>query len=180
MINLRNTTLVLAFGILMTGGFSSAQAAYDLPYVGEQVIYRAAYEDTFVHLARDYNLGFVEMRAANPTVDPWLPGKGTEIILPTRHILPEAPRKGVVINLPEMRLYAFVNGDNAPTTFPIGVGREGLNTPEGTTTVVRKKEGPTWTPTPRMRREDPTLDPYYPPGPDNPLGTHALYLGWPT
>jgi len=55
-----------------------------------------------------------------------------------------------------------------------------LNTPVGKTSVVRKKDGPTWTPTPRMRREDPELKPYYPPGPDNPLGTHALYLGWPT
>jgi len=133
-----------------------------------------------VHLARDYNLGFTEMRAANPYVDPWLPGNGTKLILPARHLLPDSDRQGIVINLPEMRLYAYVNGDEAPTTFPIGVGREGLNTPVGTTKVTRKKEGPTWTPTPRMRREDPELKPYYPPGPDNPLGTHALYLGWPT
>ena len=157
-----------------------ALAAYDKPYIGETIEYRAQHEDTFVHLARDYNLGFVEMRAANPYVDPWLPGKGTKLILPARHLLPDAKYEGVVINLPEMRLYAFVNGDEAPTSFPIGIGREGLNTPEGVTKVVRKKEGPTWTPTPRMRREDPELKPYYPPGPENPLGTHALYLGWPT
>ncbi|MGH1399024.1 MAG: L,D-transpeptidase family protein [Alphaproteobacteria bacterium] len=155
-------------------------AAYDLPYVGEQETYRAMEADTFVHLARDYDLGFVELRAANPTVDPWLPGAGTKIVLPSRHLLPDAAREGIVINLPEMRLYAFVNGDDAPTTFPIGVGREGLNTPEGETKIIRKKAGPTWTPTQRMRDEDPELKPYYPPGPDNPLGTHALYLGWPT
>ncbi len=155
-------------------------AAYDKPYIGETIEYRAEHEDTFVHLARDYNLGFVEMRAANPYVDPWLPGDGTKIILPARHLLPDATHDGIVINLPEMRLYAFINGNKAPTSFPIGIGREGLNTPEGVTKVTRKKEGPTWTPTPRMRREDPELEPYYPPGPDNPLGTHALYLGWPT
>lgn len=155
-------------------------AAYDKPYIGELVEYRAKHEDTFVHLARDYNLGFTEMRAANPYVDPWLPGKGTKLILPARHLLPDAGRNGIVINLPEMRLYAYMNGDDAPTTFPIGIGREGLKTPEGTTKVVRKKDGPTWTPTPRMRKEDPELKSYYPPGPDNPLGTHALYLGWPT
>ena len=159
---------------------SYAHAGYDKPYVGETITYKSQHEDTFVHLARDYNLGFVEMRAANPYVDPWLPGKGTALILPTRHLIPESDRKGVVINLADMRLYAFVNGDEAPTTFPIGVGREGLNTPIGRTKVTRKKEGPTWTPTPRMRREDPELKPHYPPGPDNPLGTHALYLGWPT
>lgn len=170
----------LIFALTLILGSSNAYATYDLPYIGKQIDYRADYEDTFVHLARDYNLGFVEMRAANPNVDPWLPGSGTSIVLPTRHILPDAGHEGIVINLPEMRLYAFVNGDNEPTTFPIGVGREGLNTPLGTTSVVRKKEGPTWTPTPRMRREKPELKPYYPPGPDNPLGTHALYLGWPT
>lgn len=160
--------------------YAPAHAGYDKPYIGEQVVYRTAYEDTFVHLARDYNLGFVEMRAANPDVDPWLPGKNTKLILPLRHILPDAGNDGIVINLPEMRLYAFVNGDNAPTTYPIGVGRDGLDTPEGTTTITRKKAGPTWTPTPRMRKEDPELKPFYPPGPENPLGTHALYLGWPT
>lgn len=157
-----------------------ALAAYDKPYIGDMIKYEAEYEDTFVHLARDYNLGFVEMRAANPYVDPWLPGDGTDLILPARHILPDTPREGIVINLAEMRLFAYVNGDEAPSSFPIGVGREGLNTPLGSTKVVRKKEGPTWTPTPRMRKEDPELKPYYPPGPDNPLGTHALYLGWPT
>lgn len=170
--------LAVLLGVFAMGGHS--YAAYDKPYIGEVIEYTAKHEDTFVHLARDYNLGFTEMRAANPYVDPWLPGKGTKLILPARHLLTDADREGVVINLPEMRLYAFINGDDAPTTFPIGVGREGLNTPEGQTSVVRKKDGPTWTPTPRMRREDPELKPFYPPGPDNPLGTHALYLGWPT
>ena len=157
-----------------------AHAAFDESYVGDETTYRAKYEDTFVHLARDFGLGFTEMRAANPGVDPWVPGRGKKLILPTRHLLPQAPKEGIVINLPEMRLYAFVNGDEPPETYPIGVGREGLNTPIGRTKVVRKKAGPTWTPTQRMRREDPELDPHYPPGPDNPLGTHAIYLGWPT
>src|SRR5262245_38881979 len=119
----------------------AARAEYALPYIGDTMEYRAKYEDTFVYLARDYNLGFVEMRAANPTVDPWIPGEGTKIILPTRHLLPDAQRKGVVINLPEMRLYAYVNGDNAPNSYPIGIGREGLDTPLGVTKVVRKVEG---------------------------------------
>ncbi len=157
----------------------AAHAEYALPYIGDMTEYRAKYEDTFVYLARDYNLGFVEMRAANPTVDPWLPGAGTRLILPTRHILPDAERKGIVINLPEMRLYAFVNGDNAPNTYPIGIGREGLDTPLGKTKVVRKVEGPVWTPTARMRREKPELPAVMPPGPENPMGTHALYLGFP-
>lgn len=155
------------------------QRLYALPYVGEMGLYKTAYEDTFVQLARNYNLGFVELRAANPHVDPWLPGEGTEIILPTRHLLPEAPREGIVINLPEQRLYVFVTPGEPPVTYPIGVGRTGLSTPVGRTTVVRKKIGPVWRPTARMREEDPRLPEQIGPGLDNPMGTHALYLGWP-
>lgn len=156
-----------------------AHAAYDKPYVGDMVEYRADYEDTFVYLARDYKLGYVEMRAANPGVDPWIPGDGKRITLPTRHILPDAPRKGLVINLPEMRLYYYKDQNEPPVTFPIGIGREGLETPTGVTTVVRKTEGPIWRPTERMRREKPELPEFEPPGPNNPMGTHALYLGFP-
>lgn len=156
----------------------TAFAEYKKNYVGEMGAYRAVYEDTLIHLARKYNLGFVELRAANPDLDPWIPGKNAKIILPTQHLLPDAPRKDVVINLPEMRIYAFVNGDEAPSTFPIGIGREGLETPLGKTTIVRKTEGPIWRPTPRMRKEQPDLPPVVYPGPENPMGTHAMYLGW--
>ena len=86
--------------MLLLGGAllapSAALAEYKENYVGDMKDYRADYEDTFVFLARDYNLGFVELRAANPTVDPWLPGAGTRLTLPTRHLLPDAPRSGIV------------------------------------------------------------------------------------
>ncbi len=167
---------VLAGGLMAP----SAWAAYDKPYIGDTTDYRAKYEDTFVYIARDYGLGYVEMRAANPGVDPWLPGTGTHLTLPTRHILPDAPHKGLVINLPEMRLYYYKDADEPPISFPIGIGREGLETPKGTTKVMRKVEGPIWQPTERMKREKPELEDVVGPGPDNPMGTHALYLGWPT
>lgn len=178
---MRKLLKITSCTVLLVAGLSgSAWAGYDKPYVGDQKIYIAKHEDTLVHIARYFEMGFVEMRAANPHVDPWIPGDGTKMILPSRHILPDADHKGIVINLPEMRLYAFVNGDEAPSTFPLGVGREGLETPIGKTKVVRKKEGPQWRPTARMRKEDPELPEVVEPGPDNPLGTHALYLGWPT
>tara|TARA_R110002124_G_scaffold129483_1_gene291028 strand:+ start:339079 stop:340260 length:1182 start_codon:yes stop_codon:yes gene_type:complete len=153
--------------------------AYKLDYVGNTEKYTATYEDTLIHLARKNSLGFLEVRAANPHLDPWMPGEGAEIILPKRHILPDAPRKGVVINLAEMRLYYFDEAGHAPKTFPIGIGREGLQTPMGTTSVTRKAIGPRWRPTQRMRKEDPSLPQVVEAGPDNPLGTHAIYLGWP-
>lgn len=172
---------VLACVVVASGLFYAepVMAGYEKNYVGEMREHRAVFEDTLIHLARKYNLGFVEMRAANPNLDPWIPGAGAKVVVPSRHLIPNAPRDGVIINLPEMRLYAFVNGDKPPSTFPIGIGREGLGTPIGSTKIVRKKIGPTWRPTDRMRREDPKLPASVPPGPENPLGTHALYLGWP-
>lgn len=152
---------------------------YDKPYVGNMETITAKYEDTLVQLARDNNLGFVELRAANPSVDPWLPGEGTKIILPKRHIFPDAPHEGLVINLPEMRIFAFTEKSKPPHTYPIGVGRVGLRTPSGETTIVRKKTGPNWYPTDRMKEDNPDLPDFIPAGPDNPLGSHALYLGWP-
>lgn len=148
-------------------------------YIGDKEVIRARYEDTLLELGRAHNLGYVEMIAANPGVDPWLPGANKKITLPKRHLLPDAPRKGIVINLAEMRMYNFAIDPDNPTTHPLGVGREGLNTPTGITKVTRKKEGPSWRPTARMRKEDPELPEVVPPGEDNPLGTHALYLGWP-
>ncbi len=163
--------------LLLSG---TALADYQENYVGDMETYTAVYEDTLIHLARKHDLGFVEVRAANPMLDPWIPGEGAEVILPKRHLLPNAPRDGLVINLAEMRVFAYLNGDDAPHTYPLGIGREGLDTPMGKTTVTRKKKGPTWRPTDRMRKEDPELPAVVPPGPDNPLGTHAIYLGWPT
>ena len=151
----------------------------DIPHLvgGHQTIL-ARHEDTLIELAVEHNIGYVELKAANPDVDHLLPGEGTPIVIPNRLILPEAPRRGIVINLAELRLYYFPpEGDLV--TLPIGVGRQGLNTPIGRTHIRTKVEGPKWRPTPRMRKEDPDLPELVEAGPDNPLGSHALYLGWP-
>jgi len=157
----------------------------DSDIVGEVEIILSKYEDTFWDLARRYDVGPDELIRANPHVeDPWLPGEGTEIIIPTRYVLPAAPRRGIVINVPEHRLYYFPDdGSGRVFTHPIGIGREGWNTPYGSTTVVRKTHLPTWYPPESVREEhaadgDP-LPAVVPPGPDNPLGEHAIYLGMP-
>jgi L,D-transpeptidase ErfK/SrfK len=148
-------------------------------HIGEVETIRSRFEDTLLELGREHNLGYVEMVAANPGIDPWLPGRGTRITLPSKHLIPDVPQEGIVINLAEMRMYDFVTDPDNPKTYPLGIGRDGLDTPLGVTKITRKKEGPTWRPTARMRKEDPTLPEVVPPGEDNPLGTHALYLGWP-
>lgn len=170
---------IVLYAVAFAPSVYAAEGSYDKSYVGEMQRYTTKYEDTFVDLARKHDLGFVELRAANPFVDPWMPGEGVELILPARHLFPDAPKDGIVINLPEMRLYAFVHGDKPPTTHAIGVGRVGLETPLGTTKVRAKAIGPSWRPTQRMRSEDPSLPAVIKPGADNPLGTHALYLDWP-
>ncbi|EGH34494.1 ErfK/YbiS/YcfS/YnhG family protein, partial [Pseudomonas syringae pv. japonica str. M301072] len=97
-----------------------------------QVI-KAKYEDTFADLGTQYDLGYLEMIAANPGVDPWLPGAGKDIVLPTRFILPPGPREGIVINLAEYRMYYYPKGQNVVHTYPLGVGREGWGSPIGVT-----------------------------------------------
>ncbi len=145
----------------------------------ETTTYRAAYQDTLLDVARKFGLGYVEMVAANPGTDPWLPGEGANLVLPTVHLMPDAKPEGIVINLADMRLYYFEKPDAPPRSFPIGIGRDGLTTPVGTTEIVRKTKDPTWRPTARMRAEHPELPEAVPPGPDNPMGDRAMYLGWP-
>ena len=147
----------------------------------------ATADDTLPDIARRFNLGYEEIVRANPGVDPWLPGEGREIILPTRFILPNAPREGVVINIPAMRLFYFPkHGKDEPATvftYPVGVGRVGWVTPEGTTKIVKRTLEPTWTVPPSIRKEHAEmgdeLPPVVPPGPDNPLGRHSFTLQWP-
>ncbi|NBX45141.1 MAG: hypothetical protein EBR00_08900 [Gammaproteobacteria bacterium] len=155
--------------------------------IGVLQVTHAQYEDTFVDLARRFNVGFEELVRANPTVDPWLPGEGREIVLPTQHLLPNAPREGVVINLAAMRLYFFVPTRKGETpvvyTFPIGIGKVGMATPQGRTRITRMAKNPSWRPGPGVRSEyranGEILPAVVKPGPDNPLGTRAMYLGWP-
>jgi L,D-transpeptidase ErfK/SrfK len=135
-------------------------------------------QDTLPDIARRFDLGFVELRAANPTIDVWLPAAGTRLKLPTAHILPDAKRIGLVVNLPEQRLYFFRRAPSTVLTFPLGTPKAGRSIPLGTTTVIRKRTQPTWTPPPSLRAERPYLPDHVPAGPSNPLGEFALDLGW--
>ena len=154
--------------------------------IGEIQVTHAAQEDTLSDIARRFNLGFEELVRANPNVDPWLPGEGREIILPTQFVLPQAPREGLVVNLAAMRAFYFPKrkpGEKQTVvTHPIGIGKVGWTTPEGVTKVVSKRKNPTWIPPASVRKEhaehgDP-LPKIVPAGPDNPLGAFAMNLGW--
>lgn len=161
----------------------------DVELIGELQLLFARHENTFTAIAREFGVGFEAMRRANPGVDQWLPGEGTPIYLPTQAILPDAPRDGIVVNLPSMRLYLFTNDGDAEdprlsiTTHAIGIGREGWATPLGSSKVTEKIVDPAWYPPVSVREEhaangDP-LPAVVPPGPDNPLGRHAMLLSIP-
>ena len=164
--------------------------APDQEVLGELQVVFARHENTLVDFARRYNLGLEELQRANPGVDTWLPGEGTPIFLPTESVIPDAPREGLVLNLPSMRLLYFVpeTGDDGSTRWsvashPVGIGREGWETPTGEATVTSKAREPTWYPPASVRAEhaemgDP-LPAVVPPGPDNPLGGYALGLSMP-
>jgi L,D-transpeptidase ErfK/SrfK len=140
--------------------------------------YRISSGETLLDVARKFKVGYVELVAANPDTDPWLPPRGKRVVIPRMHIPPRGETEGIVINVADMRLYYYASPHRPPRSYAIGIGREGLTTPLGHTTIVRKTKDPTWKPTPRMRKEDPTLPALMPAGPDNPMGTRALYLGW--
>ncbi len=135
-------------------------------------------QDTLLDIARRHDLGFVELRTANRQVDPWLPKPGTRVIIPTAHILPDVPRRGIVVNLGDQRLYYFRQISPTVTTYPLGTPREGKIVPLGVTKIVGKREKPTWHPPASLRKEAPDLPAAIPPGPDNPLGEFALDMGW--
>lgn len=155
--------------------------------VGQLQRIRSRHEDTLADLARLFDLGYDELVTANPGVDPWLPGEGTEILLPTQFILPETHREGLVLNLASMRLFYFpapdADGKRMVYTHPIGIGRVGWSTPLGSTTVNAKATNPSWyVPESVLAEHAADGDPLprvVPPGPDNPLGQHVLRLAMP-
>jgi L,D-transpeptidase ErfK/SrfK len=155
------------------------------PVVGTDEAVTAVYQDTLPDLAHKYSLGYYEIIRANPGVDTWLPGAGKRIVLPGRRILPTGPREGLVVNLPEHRLYYYPKPRNAHEqrvviTYPISVGKMDWRTPLGETRVIAKIRNPAWYPPESIRKEhaangDP-LPKVVPAGPDNPLGAFALRL----
>lgn len=176
------SALALFLGYLLFMGPTPAlsdQAASKNGLLGEERHYLIKEGDTLLDIAVAQDLGYVELVIANPDIDPWVPKAGLELLLPHRRLIPEAPREGIVINLSELRLYYFPIKGRAPLSFPIGIGRAGWETPLGQTRIVQKRLHPTWTPPASIRAESPYLPAVVPPGPHNPLGDHALNLGWP-
>jgi len=160
-----------------------ASGAYPIPdsesiIVGRPQKYIIKNRETLIDIAREFDLGYNEIAFANRNIDPWIPVKGTEILIPTIWIVPEIMDKGILINLAGMRLYLFFHLNNRRfiRTFPVGIGREGFDTPEGNYSIIAKVKDPVWKVPESIRKERPELPTFIPPGPDNPLGKYWLQL----
>lgn len=186
----RPTLLLLYCCVLLLWLSPGRAATYPLPPAGEHIIgeltaVRATRDETLLDVALRHDVGHEAIVAANPEIDPWLPQEGAWITLPTQFILPDAPREGIVINLPEMRLYYYPEpaaGERALViTHPISIGSEGRDLPMGLSRVGEKKANPSWVVPQSIRAEHARagepLPPVVPPGPDNPLGEYAMRLG---
>ncbi len=145
-------------------------------------------EDTLPDIARRFDVGYEEILLANPGVDPWLPGVGREVVIPTQFILPAAPREGVVVDVAAMRIFYYPRHKKGEQqvvySHPIGIGRVGWKTPEGTTKIVSRTKDPVWV-VPKSVREEHAEDgeklpAVVPAGPDNPLGQYMFRLTWPS
>ena len=180
------------FSLLLSVLFATASEAtvYELPTDGSSVVgtdghMSTVYSDTLLDIARRNSLGYYEIIRANPGVDMWLPGQGTDIMLPGRRILPPGPREGIVVNLPEHRLYYYPKPKKGEKpvviTYPVSIGKMDWTTPIGETRVIQKEKHPFWYPPEGVRKEhlangDPLPPGPVKPGPDNPLGDFAMRL----
>ena len=173
---------------LVATGFANA-AIFELPedgsnVIGVDTIITAQYSDTLLDIARRYSIGYEEIIRANPGVSMWLPGEGTQVLVPGRRILPLGARDGVIVNLPEHRLYYFPKPKKGEKpvviTYPVSTGKFDRKTPLGQTRVAMKTKNPSWRPPESIRQEHAAAgDPIprvVPPGPKNPLGAFAMRL----
>ncbi|WP_299011587.1 L,D-transpeptidase family protein [uncultured Shewanella sp.] len=177
---------LLLWFILVVFPFTSLANVYPLPdknsrLIGEVQQHIVQKGEYFQTIAKDYDVGILELMAVNPNVDPFLPKEGTLLQIPTVMLLPDVPREGVVINLAELRLYYFPKGKQKVYVFPVGIGKIGSETPVMVTEVKSRIPNPTWTPPASIRKahleeRGEVLPAVVQPGPDNPLGKFAIQL----
>jgi L,D-transpeptidase ErfK/SrfK len=189
---IHRTALLACYASLLLCAPASATmfelASPDAVVLGREERVVTTDEDTLYEIAQRFSLGSEEVVRVNPGVDPWLPRAGRSIVIPGERILPPGPREGIVVNLPEHRLYYYPPATPGKPqrvyTYPISIGKMDWSTPLGKTKIQDKRANPTWTPPESVRQEhiangDPPLPAVVPAGPDNPLGAHAMRLALP-
>jgi len=184
---------LLAVGYDCTETVNAQAAAFALPaadntIVGQTRVVTDIGRNTLLDIARHYDLGYHEIEAANRGIDLWAPGKHQNIVVPTEFILPPKPWAGIVINVPQRRLYFFPKPRTGQQplvmTFPLSIFRPGWPTPLGSTRIIAKQKDPAWFVPKSIQEEhrkngEPEFPTYFPPGPDNPMGMLAMQTGFP-
>lgn len=161
------------------------QLSKDKQIVGALATVNTRENDTLSDIGRHFGLGYNDISIANPSISPWIPAANSRVLLPLRFIIPDAPRKGIVLNLANMRMFYFPKKQpDKLFTYPIGIGRQGWNTPMGLTRIADKKANPSWVVPASIQREHAEkglpLPKIVRSGPDNPLGYYAMHLGFPS
>lgn len=179
---------MIVLGAVLSGvNLPALATTYDLPVKDSRIVGNLQYHmvkkgESMAQIAKQYDVGFLALMAANKGVDPFLPKAGYVLTIPSQIILPDVDYQGVVINLAELRLYYFEPNQHTVSVFPVGIGRIGRDTPVMKTAISQKRAHPTWTPPQSIRAEyekkGKTLPAVVPAGPDNPLGNYALRLAY--
>ncbi|HEY4468535.1 MAG TPA: L,D-transpeptidase family protein [Klebsiella sp.] len=178
--------------ITLLSALSTSHAAWAVDYplppansrlIGENQFWTVQEGDRNLQaIARRFDTAAMLILEANDTIAPVQPKPGTQVLIPSQMLLPDVPREGIVVNLAELRLYYFPPGMNQVQVYPLGIGQQGLETPEMTTRIGQKIPNPTWTPTAGIRarslEKGIKLPPVVPAGPNNPLGRFALRLAY--
>ncbi len=182
--------ILLSVTLLFSAAYAQKNIEYRLPAPGDDVIGEVVYvtpnkHESLADLAIRYEMGYEELKWANPGINPWMLNDQRPMALPLQFILPEGKRSGIVSNIPEMRTYYFLKDSDTVYVYPVGVGRMDWKTPLGSWSITRKQENPAWYPPASIRREHEemgrgTLPGVVPAGPDNPLGTRVLRLSLPS
>ena len=169
---LKKITIIIILFSINLNLFSSQEEEL----LGNLSYYKIKNNDNLIEIARKNNLSFPEIMIANPKIDdPWMLNEGEIIILPKRHILPDSKKEGIVVNKGDLRVY-FYGEDSKILSYPIGIGRGDWETPTGSTKITGKKKNPYWTVPKSILEEEPHWPKVVKPGPENPLGTRAIYL----
>lgn len=175
--------------LLMASTTSIFAASYSLPSENKSLIGQIQYKsvgfsDTVANISQQYDVGYNAMEGANPQLNLTKKIFSTTIKIPTLHLLPNQPREGIIVNLPEMRMYYFTPGTNRVVTYPIGIGKIGKTIPITKAIITKKTKDPVWVPPEDIREfnlaQGIVLPQIMPPGPDNPLGPYAVYTSIPT
>ncbi len=189
----KHSRLARSAGLLVIIFFTKCAFArtYALPSNGDALIGKSEYittssGETLINIAQRFDVGLNGIVDANLSINPAQPlPHGIRIHIPTAFLIPAQKQKGIIINLPEMRMYYFpTNSHGIVMTYPIGIGRVGKTIPIANTAVLGKRMNPTWTAPKDIRefneQQGITLPITMPAGPDNPLGPYAIYLKIPT